>query len=111
MRTLPDVSQFAEQFRAIAYCPVPACFCGECDDPDLREEHCLEEGEDLATFDCAGCKRELPWCFGADDHLASGESLFDYCDNCAEVIRKGQAPDCWKEDKTIARMFGHDSRN
>lgn len=42
------------------------CFCGECE-PGL-------------TYQCAGCSRIVPYCYGADDEL------YDYCDHCAANI-------------------------
>jgi hypothetical protein len=108
-----DLSKYSEQFKAIADRPTPACFCGECDNPELLEEY-FEEGEEvaeLATFDCEGCKREMPWCYGADDHLSTGESLFDYCDDCAAVIVSDREDDSWKKDAlAIAEVFGVSTR-
>jgi len=30
----------------------------------------------LRTYKCKGCKRQVPWCFGADDDLPH------HCDDC-----------------------------
>ncbi|HEY9749450.1 MAG TPA: hypothetical protein V6C63_12260 [Allocoleopsis sp.] len=72
---LPDVSQFLEQFKAIACSPVPTCVC-----------NCEFDEEGPLKFECEGCKREMPYCYGADDHLPTGESLYPYCDDCAAII-------------------------
>ena len=40
------------------------CSCGDC---ELEGNY----------YVCAGCKRTVPWCFGAAD------KYFDYCDDCA----------------------------
>ena len=31
----------------------------------------------MRFFRCKGCRRTMPWCFGA------GDEYFDYCDDCA----------------------------
>ncbi len=45
-----------------------ACTCGRCDEP---------EDEEPMYYECVGCRRTVPYCFGQDDEL------FDYCDECA----------------------------
>lgn len=39
------------------------CFCKECEPDDV--------------YRCAGCKRLVPYCYGAAD------KYYDYCDQCA----------------------------
>jgi hypothetical protein len=98
-----DLNKYSAQFKAIADRPVPACFCGECDDPLLDDDE--EEGPN--RFDCGGCDREMPWCYGADDHLSDGTSLFDYCDDCAIVILNDREDGSWKQDALkVAETFG-----
>lgn len=36
-------------------------------------------------YQCVGCKRRVPWCFGAAD------DLFELCDDCAMVVNEAQA--------------------
>jgi hypothetical protein len=74
--------------------PVPQCTCKECDDPQFWE---ADETEPR-RFDCDGCKREVPWCFGADDESPMGDEMFDYCDSCAVAIINFQS-----EVMTLAR--------
>ena len=50
------------------------CFCDECE----------AEGN---YYDCEGCKRTVPWCFGAAD------KYFDYCDDCASVLSAQDEPE------------------
>ena len=94
-----DLNKYSEQFKAIAYCPVPACTCGLCEDG--------EEWGEPATYECEGCKRSVFFCYGADDHLSDGTSLFDHCDDCANVITKDREDDSWKDAaKAVAKTFG-----
>lgn len=72
----------SEFFSRVALEPVPTCWCKECDDSNYWDESETEP----RRFECEGCKRELPWCYGADDTLDNGESMFDYCDNCAVLL-------------------------
>jgi hypothetical protein len=47
------------------------CQCGEC--------------EPAETFECAGCHREQPYCYGAADEF------YPYCDDCvAEILAERQ---------------------
>ena len=48
-----------------------SCTCGECE----------QEGN---YYICVGCKRSVPWCFGAADEY------FDYCDDCAVELDRGK---------------------
>ena len=43
------------------------CFCDEC-----KSEN--------NYYECKGCSRTIPWCFGASDEW------WEYCDNCYCVI-------------------------
>lgn len=43
------------------------CFCGECE-------------EQNNYYECKGCSRIVPWCFGYSDEW------WEYCDDCYCVI-------------------------
>lgn len=45
------------------------CFCGEC-----KSEN--------NYYECRGCSRIVPWCFGASDEW------WEYCDDCYCVINR-----------------------
>jgi hypothetical protein len=32
------------------------------------------------TYECAGCFRDVPWCYGAHDDMP------DYCDDCWDAV-------------------------
>ena len=49
------------------------CTCNDCID---------EETGDTLVYECSGCNRLVPWCFG------SGDELIDYCDDCYCEIQK-----------------------
>ncbi len=49
------------------------CFCGQCE----------AEGK---YYQCKGCLRECPYCFGAADEY------WEYCDDCWSLLTKGIAP-------------------
>lgn len=58
-------------FDAIAMKPAARCACGGAicgvrDDGEPR----------IRSYRCRGCRRRVPWCFGADDDAP------DYCDDC-----------------------------
>ena len=50
------------------------CTCGECE-PENQ------------YYQCEGCKRIVPWCFGAAD------KYFDYCDDCAAELSEQDEPE------------------
>ena len=49
------------------------CFCGECDGTPQEPEK--------KYFECACCKRAMPYCYGASDEY------YDYCDLCAYIMQ------------------------
>jgi hypothetical protein len=101
-----DLNRYSEQFKAIAAKPVPECHCFECNIAGS-----IETGEGPLRFDCEGCKRDIPWCYGAADELSDGTSLFEYCDDCANVIIDDREDDSWKQDAlAIAKVFGVSTR-
>ena len=53
------------------------CFCGFCDSQNNHEQ------EDK-YYECAGCERIVPYCFGA------GDRWFDYCDDCAYYLKNNE---------------------
>jgi hypothetical protein len=55
------------------------CTCGECD-PENQ------------SYQCATCKRIVPWCFGMAD------KYFDDCDDCA--VEKMRADGTLKKEQT-----------
>ena len=50
------------------------CTCGECESENQY-------------YQCKGCKRIVPWCFGAAD------KYFDYCDDCAAELSEQDEPE------------------
>ena len=50
------------------------CTCGECESENQY-------------YQCKGCKRIVPWCFGAAD------KYFDYCDDCAAKLSAQDEPE------------------
>jgi len=50
------------------------CTCGECE-------------QENQYYECEGCKRIVPWCFGAAD------KYFDYCDDCAAKLSAQDEPE------------------
>lgn len=65
--------EFQQKFQQIANKPSPDCTCGEC---EIEDQY----------YQCDGCKRIVPWCFGAAD------KYFDYCDDCVSEIEKTLQP-------------------
>lgn len=79
---LPDVSQFDEQFKAIAATGEAECGCGWC--PDTTG---FASGP---TYECSGCKRQIPWCNGSDGIFPDGSSNFAFCNECCSMISRHQ---------------------
>ena len=50
------------------------CFCGECETENK-------------LYECKGCKRIVPWCFGG-----SGQ-YWEYCDDCWVILSETQPQD------------------
>lgn len=59
-------------YRRIALSPVPHCQCGRCGLPEELQN--LDDGDRL--YECATCKRSVPFCYGAAD------AMLDSCDDC-----------------------------
>jgi hypothetical protein len=50
--------------------PDVECFCNTCAEEDNY-------------YECEGCKRIVPYCFGASDRY------YEYCDDCALYLSRG----------------------
>jgi hypothetical protein len=59
-------------YRRISLTPVPDCQCGLCGLPEELQD--LDDGDRM--YECATCKRLVPWCYGAADKMP------DSCDCC-----------------------------
>lgn len=77
---LSDITALAE----IAKERPPVCDCGNCYAVFDNEHEELER----VTYQCAGCKRNVPLCFGGDGKFSDGSSSYDYCDDCFVAIEQ-----------------------
>lgn len=83
-RVTPDLSQYSDLLAAIALKPKPPCDC----------ERCFDDMEPDAPFvyECAGCKRTIPWCIGSDGFFPNGSSNFELCNDCVNALEPFFSP-------------------